>query len=324
MPDISYILPKQALLLAPMEDVTDLSFRIICRELGADLVFTEFVNADGLIRKCKKAKQKMKLIDAERPVGIQIYGSDVEALTLSARMAEENDPDIIDINAGCWVKKVVGRGAGAGLCKTPELLEEITRSVVNAVEKPVSVKTRLGWDMESINILDAARRIEDAGAVFLTIHCRTRSQGMSGEADWTWIDRIKEKVSFPVVLNGDVMCADDGRRAFADTKADGIMLARGAIGQPWLFNQIKNFLSTGIMPEPPTIKERVAICLRHLRAHIELKGEARGVKSFRKFYTGYLKGLRDSAKVRRALMFLNEYAPVEDELNGFALRYRDD
>ena len=304
----------KALLLAPMEDITHIGFRKLCKELGADVVYTEFVNSDGLIRNNRKTKKKMLITEEERPVGIQIYGEKLDAMVEAAKISETEDPDLIDINAGCWVKKVANRGAGAGLLKDPPFMEKMVRSIVEAVKLPVTVKTRLGWDENSIVILDVARRIEDAGAKLLTVHCRTRSQGHSGEPAWFWIERIKEVVDIPVVLNGGVMSAQDVKRAFEQTGADGVMIARGAIGQPWIFREGKEILKYGAVKNPVTTEERILTALKHLKYETEVKGERRAVIPFRKFYSGYLKGLHGASKIRQQLMQYVEYAPIEETL----------
>lgn len=305
---------NKAILLAPMEDVTDISFRLVCRELGADIVFTEFVNSEGLVRANKKTHNKLKIIDEERPVGIQIYGANIESMVGAARIAEAENPDLIDINAGCWVKNIVGCGAGSALLKDPLYMQQLVREVVNSTSLPVTVKTRLGWDDDSIQILEVARRMEEAGAVALTIHCRTRKAGHSGEADWSWIPRIKEVVSLPVILNGGVLSAQDVKRAFEETGADGVMIARGAIGNPWIFKEAKELLLTGNISTVIDEDIRVKTCLRHLELAIKVKGERRAVIEHRKFYSGYLKGLYNASKVRNELMKYTEYNAVEDVL----------
>lgn len=305
---------NKAILLAPMEDVTDISFRLVCRELGADIVYTEFVNSEGLVRDNKKTHDKLKIIDEERPVGIQIYGANIESMVGAARIAEAENPDLIDINAGCWVKNVVGCGAGSALLKDPLYMQQLVREVVNSTSLPVTVKTRLGWDDNSIQILEVARRMEEAGAVALTIHCRTRKAGHSGEPDWSWIPRIKEIVSLPVILNGGVLSAQDVKRAFDETDADGVMIARGAIGNPWIFKEAKELLSIGNISTVVDEDIRITTCLRHLELAIKIKGERRAVLEHRKFYSGYLKGLYNASKVRNELMKYIEYNAIEDVL----------
>jgi tRNA-dihydrouridine synthase B len=292
---------EKPLLLAPMEDVTDPSFRIICKRLGADFVFTEFVNSEGLRRGNEKTRKKLKLYDEERPAGIQIYGSDIQAMIDAAKIAEEENPDVIDINAGCWVKNVVGHGAGAALLRDLDYLEKIVRAIVNAVGKPVTLKTRLGWDFNSIKIVEVAKLVEDCGVKMLTVHCRTRSQAHKGEPDWSWIPKVKEAVSIPVILNGGVMTPEDAKRAFEETGCDGVMIARGAINNPFIFKQTKQFLSSGFYEEI-SLEERVKILIDHLKLSVELKGERTGVIEFRKHYSGYLKGFYNSAKLRSELM----------------------
>ncbi len=314
---------EKALFLAPMEDVTNAGFRKICKEFGADMVYTEFINADGLSRKDKKTQEKMKIHEDERPIGIQIYGAEIEPMIVSARMAEKENPDLIDINAGCWVKKVANRGAGAGLLKDPPYMEKMVKSIVDAVNLPVTVKTRLGWDENSIVILDVARRIEDAGAKLLTVHCRTRSQGHSGEPAWFWIEKIKEVVNIPVILNGGVMNAEDIKKAFDSTGADGVMLARGAIGQPWIFREGKEIIKFGKVINPVTTEERIKTALKHLKYEINVKGERRAIIPFRKFYSGYLKGLFGASKVRQELMQYVEYAPIEETLLKYLEKLKD-
>jgi tRNA-dihydrouridine synthase B len=308
---------KNAILLAPMEDVTDLSFRLICKNLGADIVYTEFVNSEGLIRSSEKTHAKLKISDEERPVGIQIYGGNIESMIGGAKIAESENPEIIDINAGCWVKDVVKCGAGSALLKDPPYLQKLVKDVVNSISIPVTVKTRLGWDENNIQILDIAKRIEDAGAKGLTIHCRTRSMGNRGEADWSWIAKVKQVVSIPVVLNGNVLTAEDVKRAFDLTGADGIMVARGAIGNPWIFKEAKELLKDGKTSSHIDFQERIKTCLDHLKLSIKIKGERRAVIEHRKFYSGYLKGLYHASKIRSELMHKTEQSSVENILLSY-------
>jgi tRNA-dihydrouridine synthase B len=308
---------QNAVLLAPMEDVTDISFRLVCRELGADIVYTEFVNSEGLVRANKRTHEKLKIIEEERPVGIQIYGANIKSMVGAAKIAEAENPDLIDINAGCWVKNVVGCGAGSALLKDPPYMQQLVREVVNSTSLPVTVKTRLGWDENSIQILEVARRMEDAGAVALTVHCRTRKAGHTGEADWSWIPRIKEIVSLPVILNGNVLTAHDVKKAFDETGADGIMIARGAIGNPWIFKEAKELLSTGKIATVIDEEMRIKTCLKHLKLAVKVKGEKRGVLEHRKFYAGYQRGMYGAARIRSELMKLTEYEPVEDALLAY-------
>lgn len=314
MLNIGKISLDKAILLAPMEDVTDISFRLVCRELGADMVYTEFVNSEGLVRANNKTREKLKIVDEERPVGIQIYGANIESMVGAARIAETENPDIIDINAGCWVKNVVGQGAGSALLKNPLYMQQLVREIARTTSLPVTVKTRLGWDESSIRIIEVAKRMEEAGAAALTVHCRTRKAGHSGEADWSWIPKIKEAVSLPVILNGNVLSAHDVKRAFDETGADGVMIARGAIGNPWIFKEAKELLTTGIISTVIDAEMRIKTCLRHLELAIEVKGEKRAAIEHRKFYSGYLKGLHNASKVRSELMKFVELSAVRDSL----------
>jgi tRNA-dihydrouridine synthase B len=304
---------SQALLLAPMEDVTDFAFRKICKEFGADVVYTEFINSDGLIRANEKTKRKMLIREDERPIGIQIYGGNLQPMIDAAKLVQKRNPDFIDINAGCWVKKIAGRGAGAGLLKDPCYMQTMVESIVKAVSVPVTVKTRIGWDSNSVNILDIAKRIEDAGAAALTLHCRTKVQGHSGEADWSWINKVKEVVKIPVALNGGVFIAHDIIRAFNETNADAVMIARGAIENPWIFREAKQLLNGNSFDEV-SIEERIQTCLRHLKYSLEIKEERAVILPFRKYYAGYLKGLPKSKEVRIELYRQLHYAPIEEIL----------
>ena len=306
-----------AVLLAPMEDVTDIAFRLICKRLGADVTFTEFVNAEGLVRDSERTKQKMIFSDEERPFGIQIYGGNEESMEGAARMAEAFGPDLIDINCGCWVKNVVGQGAGAGLLRDLPNMQRVISAVVNAVQVPVTVKTRLGWDENSIHIVDVAKMIEDTGAAGLTVHCRTRAQGHKGAPEYSWIPRIKQAVSVPVIVNGGIDSPEIASRVFESTDCDGVMVARGAIQNPWVFREIKHYFSTGENLPPPTLEERVELLIRHLNLSVEYKGEKRGVIEFRKYYSGYLRNVAGASKLRVELMSYTALSPILERLQRF-------
>ncbi len=314
---------EKPVLLAPMEDVTDLSFRIICKRLGADIVYTEFVNAEGLVRDSKKTKAKMQFIEEERPIGIQIYGSSDASMSGAAQYAESLEPDIIDINAGCWVKNVAGHGAGAGLLRDLCKMEQVVSSVVKSVKLPVTVKTRLGWDSESIKIVDVARMVEQTGAAALTIHCRTRAQGHKGDPDYSWIPQVKAAVKLPIIVNGGANTAQDVKRIFDETGCDGVMIARGAIDNPWIFKQTKHFLKTGEVFPMPSLDERMAALFDHMDYAIGHKGEKKAVIEFRKHYAAYLKGYPNAAKVRISLMPFVEKAPIADILRDYARKIRE-
>jgi tRNA-dihydrouridine synthase B len=304
----------KAILLAPMEDVTDVSFRLVCRELGADVVYTEFVNSEGLVRSNERTHNKLKIIEEERPVGIQIYGSTIKSMVGAAKIAEAENPDMIDINAGCWVKNVVGNGAGSALLKDIPFLVQLVKAVVDSVSLPVTVKTRIGWDNNSIEIVETAKRLEDVGISALTVHGRTRQMGHKGDADWSWITKVKEAVSIPVVLNGGVFDATDVKQAFKETNADGVMIARGAIGNPWIFLEAKEIMSKGYIQTKIDDEMKIKTCLRHLDLAIGVKGERRAVIEHRKFYSGYLKGMHHASKIRNELMQHTELNPVKDIL----------
>lgn len=306
-----------------MEDVTDPPFRLICKRLGADLLYTEFTYCEALIRNVTRAQTRVRVTDAERPIGVQLYGSLESSMERAAAIAEEAQPDFIDVNCGCWVKKVAQRGDGAGLLRDLDKLESVVKTVVRATKLPVTVKTRLGWDERSICILEAARRIEQAGAQAIAVHCRTRDQGYKGQADWSWLERIKQAVSIPVIGNGDVCTPQDALRMF-DTGVDGVMIGRGAIHNPWLFQQTRHYLDTGRIPPLPSLRERAALCIEHLYATIAYKGERRAVLEHRKRYAGYLKGAPNIARLRASLMAFTEAAPIVDRLNEYLDDYSDD
>lgn len=302
--------------LAPMEDVCDLPFRVICKELGADIVYTEFIAAEGIIRDAKKAFKKMTIEPSERPVAVQIFGENLDSMVESAKIVADAGADILDINYGCWVKKVVKREAGAAFLKKPDEMERLTEAVAKAVDIPVTVKTRLGWDQKSIIVTDVAKRMENAGAAAFAIHCRTRDMGMTGEADWTWINKIKEVVDIPVILNGDVVHPEDVKRAFDTTEADAVMIGRGCIGYPFIFKRAKDYLETGIYPDEPDIYTRINTCVKHLELTVDFKGD-HGVKEFRKHYSGYFKGYAGASNTRRALMECMTLDEVKNVLSEY-------
>lgn len=307
-----------------MEDVTDIPFRIVCKRLGADIVYTEFVNSEGLARNSEKTRRKMLFTEEERPVGIQIYGSEELSMDTAARIAESYDPDIIDINCGCWIKDVAMRGAGAGLLKDLPKMERVVSSVVTATRKPVTVKTRLGWDEDSIRIVEVAAMLERIGVQGLTVHCRTRAQAHKGIPDYSWISRIKSAVSIPVIVNGNIYTPSDAKRVFDETGCDGVMIGRGAIDNPWIFRQTKEFLSAAVAPAEIFAEERVARCIEHLKLSVNYKGERRGVLEMRKHYSGYLRSLPGAAKFRAELMKFDTMNPLVDRLLEFAAGFQEE
>jgi nifR3 family TIM-barrel protein len=285
-----------------MEDVSDAVFRRLCRKYGAGLCVTEFVNCEGLLRGCRNARRKATLAADDQPTAIQIYGSNPERLAEAARVAEAAKPSFIDINCGCWVPKVAGRGAGAGWLREPDAMVAMAKMVVESVKLPVTVKTRIGYGPEShMPIVDLARRLEDVGVRALTIHCRTAAMGHSGPADWTWAQKAREVVSIPVIVNGDIRTADDAKRALDETGCHGVMVGRRAIEHPWVFRECRSLLDQGVLLDEPTPEERVAMCREHLLANVEARGEKFGVQVTRRHFGGYLKGMVGAGALRQAL-----------------------
>ena len=300
-------LRNQPLFLAPMEDITDSSFRFICKQFGADVMYTEFVSSDGLIRNARKTLEKLKIYNYERPIGIQLYGHLINAMVESARIAESCNSDFIDINFGCPVKKIARRGAGAGmLCNIP-LMVEMTQAIVRAVKKPVTVKTRLGWDEDSKNIVEIAEQLQDVGIAALTIHGRTRAQMYKGAADWTLIGKVKEnpRMHIPIIGNGDVVSPEGAKEAFDLYGVDGIMIGRGMVGKPWLFRDIRYYLDHGEPAPEFSVSEKVALAKIHFQKSLELKGEKVGVLEMRRHFSNYFKKLDNFKETRYRLVTEN-------------------
>jgi len=296
------LLRERPVILAPMEDVTDVVFRRLCRELGCRIAVTEFVNVEGLLRGCRNARRKVSLADDDAGTAIQIYGADPTRLAEAARVAEEAQPVYLDINCGCWVPKIAGRGAGAGWLRDPTAMVAMAKMVVESVSIPVTVKTRIGYGPEShMPIVDLARRLEDAGVAALTIHCRTAQMGHKGAADWSWAQKAREQVSIPVIVNGDVKSGEDAVRALAETGCAGVMVGRRAIEHPWVFREIEAAFR-GEPCAPPTAEERIDLCKRHLHANVLVRGERHGCHVTRRHLSGYLHGLPNAAITRRRLM----------------------
>ena len=311
------------LFLAPMEDVTDPSFRYMCKGFGADMVYTEFISSDGLIRDGAKSVAKLNICDAERPVGIQIYGHLIEPMVESARIAEGARPDVIDINFGCPVKKIAGRGAGSGMMRDVPLMVEMTRRIVEAVTIPVTVKTRLGWDDEHKNIEEIALRLQDVGIAALTIHGRTRAQMYTGEADWTLIGRVKNNpaIKIPIIGNGDIDSPQKAAEAFERYGVDGVMIGRATYGRPWIFREVRHYLDTGEVLPQPSVIERVEIAKRHLAKSVEIKGERVGVFEMRRHLSNYFKGLPDFKSTRLKLVTLTDVAEINAVLDYVAEKW---
>jgi tRNA-dihydrouridine synthase B len=312
-------LPDFPLLLAPMEDVSDPPFRYVCKQNGADLMYSEFISSEGLIRNAIKSREKLDFHDYERPFGIQIFGGDEEAMRMSSAIVDSTNPDMVDINFGCPVKKVVCKGAGAAVLKDPALMVRLTEAVVKSTRLPVTVKTRLGWDDQSKNIEEVAERLQDAGIRALSIHGRTRSQLYKGEADWTLIAKVKNnpRIRIPIFGNGDI---DSPEKALAYKNSygiDGIMIGRAAIGYPWIFNEIKYFLQTGEHKPPPSIEQRIAVIRQHLKGSVAWKKNILGILEMRRHYANYLKGLPNIKEYRKKLVTLlttDEIDAVLDEI----------
>lgn len=305
------------LLLAPMEDVSDPPFRRLCKIHGADMLYSEFISSEGLIRDAIKSRQKLDIFDYERPVGIQIFGGDEEAMALSARIVETVSPDLLDINFGCPVKKVVSKGAGAGVLKDIDLMVRLTKAVVKSTTLPVTVKTRLGWDENSINIDEVVERLQDVGVQAVSIHARTRSQLYKGHSDWTHIARIKnnQRIQIPIFGNGDIDSPEKALEYKQKYGVDGIMIGRAAIGYPWIFNEIKHFFNTGEKLPHPTIKDRVEATRNHLIWSAEWKGERQGVLEMRRHYANYFRGIPNFKEYRQKMVTLDSLSDILEILD---------
>ena len=319
MPKIGNIdLGEFPLLLAPMEDVSDPPFRRLCKMHGADMLYSEFISSEGLIRDAIKSRQKLDIFDYERPVGIQIFGGDEEAMALSAKIVATVNPDLVDINFGCPVKKVVSKGAGAGVLKDIDLMVRLTKAVVNSTSLPVTVKTRLGWDEQSINIEEVAERLQDVGISALTIHARTRSQMYKGHSDWSYIAKVKNnpRMHIPIFGNGDIDSPEKALEYRNKYGIDGIMIGRAAIGYPWIFNEIKHYFTTGELLPSPTIADRVEAAKNHLLWSVEWKGERQGVVEMRRHYANYFKGIPNFKEHRHKLVTLDASQEVVKALDN--------
>jgi tRNA-dihydrouridine synthase B len=317
-------LPDFPLLLAPMEDVSDPPFRAVCKKHGADLMYTEFISSEGLIRDAIKSRQKLDIFEEERPVGIQIFGGDEEALSLSAKICETVNPDLIDINFGCPVKKVVCKGAGAAILKDIDGMVRLTKACVNAVSKPVTVKTRLGWDESSKNIEEVAERLQDIGIAALSIHGRTRAQMYKGDADWTLIAKVKNnpRITIPIFGNGDIDSPQKALEYKNRYGVDGIMIGRAAIGHPFIFEEVKHYFATGEILAAPSIEQKVDVAIEHLTNSIKWKGEKLGILEMRRHYSNYLKGISHVKEIKNKIVSsleLQEILELLDVVKGMEL-----
>lgn len=313
-------LGTRPLFLAPMEDVSDPPFRVLCKRYGADMLYTEFISSSGLVHEADQSLQKLEFYESERPVGIQIFGGDIEQVRAAARIVDAVEPDLIDINYGCPVKKVVCRDGGAGILRNLPKMEALTCAVLEEASRPVTVKTRLGWNDESIKIIEVARMLEAVGVQALAVHARTRKQMYKGEARWAWLRRIKAEsgIKIPLIGNGD---ADSPARIvdmFEETGVDGVMIGRAAIGNPWIFRDTKIYMATGEVPPPPPWSERLAVVSEHLKLKCEWLGERKGVLEMRRMYGGYFKGFRGASKLRQRIMLESTQAGVLEVLMNFS------
>lgn len=326
MPKIgNIILPEFPLLLAPMEDVSDPPFRRLCKLHGADMMYSEFISSEGLIRDAIKSRMKLDIFDYEKPIGIQIFGGDEEAMAMSAKIVETVQPDLVDINFGCPVKKVVCKGAGAGVLKDVDLMVRLTKAVIKSTHLPVTVKTRLGWDENSINIDEVAERLQDIGVQALTIHARTRAQMYKGHSDWSHIARVKNnpRISMPIFGNGDIDSPEKALEYKSKYGIDGIMIGRAAIGYPWIFNEIKHYFATGEYLPQPNIKDRVIAAKNHLIWSMEWKGERLGIVEMRRHYTNYFKGIPNFKEHRLKLVTLDEANALFDAFDEIVSVYEN-
>ena len=324
MPFIGPIqLPDFPLLLAPMEDVSDPPFRAVCKDHGADLLYTEFISSEGLIRDAIKSRKKLDIFDYERPVGIQIFGGDEVSLSMAAKIVEVTQPDLLDINFGCPVKKVALKGAGAGVLKDIDLMVRLTSAVIRSTSLPVTVKTRLGWDDHTKNIEEVAERLQDAGISALAIHGRTRSQMYKGNADWELIGKVKNnpRITIPVFGNGDIDSPEKAKEYKERYGVDGIMIGRAAIGYPWIFNEIKHFLKKGEHLPSPSIEDRVEVCKKHLQKSVEWKGPVVGIFEMRRHYANYLKGMPNIKEYRYKLVTLKTEVEICEVLEEIIQKY---
>ena len=321
-------LPDFPLLLAPMEDVSDPPFRRLCKQHGADMMYSEFISSEGLIRDAIKSRQKLDIFDYERPVGIQIFGGDEDAMAMSAEIVSTVNPDLIDINFGCPVKKVVCKGAGAGVLKDIDLMIRLTKAVIRSTHLPVTVKTRLGWDDNSINIDEVAERLQDIGVAALSIHARTRAQMYKGHSDWSHVARVKNnaRITMPIFGNGDIDSPEKALKFKNEYGVDGIMIGRAAIGYPWIFDEIKHFFATGTHLPQPTIADRVEAARNHLQWAMDWKGEKLGILETRRHYTNYFKGIPNFKDLRMKMVssedpqfIFNTFDEVNERFAGLEL-----
>lgn len=313
------------LLLAPMEDVSDPPFRAVCKQHGADLMYTEFISSEGLIRDAAKSVAKLDIFDYERPIGIQIFGNEIQSMREAAAIVEQANPDILDINYGCPVSKVACKGAGAGILLNIEKMVSMTAEIVKSVNIPVTVKTRLGWDQNTIRIVEVAERLQDVGIQAISIHARTRAQMYKGEADWSYLNLVKDnqRLHIPVFGNGDIDSPEKALEYKNKYNVDGMMIGRASIGYPWIFDEIKHYLATGEKLEAPGLDERIAVAKKHLDFSVEWKGEKLGILEMRRHYTNYFRGMPNFKQYRSEMVTAETYEYVCEVLNQVADAYAD-
>ncbi|HYX07713.1 MAG TPA: tRNA dihydrouridine synthase DusB [Bacteroidales bacterium] len=316
-------LGERPVFLAPMEDITGPAFRYICKQYGADMMYTEFISSDGLIRDGRKSVKKLDIFEKERPIGIQLYGHLIDSMVEATRIADASKPDLIDINFGCPVKKIATRGAGSGMMRNVPLMVEMTKAIVENTSLPVTVKTRLGWDESSKNIVEIAEKLQDVGIQAITIHGRTRSQLYKGEADWTLIGQVKNnpRMKIPVIGNGDIDSAEKAALMFNRYGVDGIMAGRATIGRPWIFREIKNYFATGELQPEPDIHEKTSLTRLHLQKSIEEKGEPRGIYEMRRHFVHYFKGLPNFKEIRLKLLTMLDVDEINKLIDLIEERY---
>jgi tRNA-dihydrouridine synthase B len=313
------------LILAPMEDVSDPPFRAVCKDNGVDLMFTEFISSEGLIRDAVKSTQKLDIFEYERPIGIQIFGNEISSMREATEIASAANPDIIDINYGCPVKKVAGKGAGAGILQDIPKMVEMTSEIVKSTSLPVTVKTRLGWDEKTMHIKEVAERLQDVGIQALSIHGRTRKQMYKGEADWTLIGEVKDnpRINIPIFGNGDIDSPEKAKTYKDRYNIDGIMIGRASIGYPWIFNEIKHYLNTGRLLAPPTIEQRVEVCKKHFDYSLKWKGDILGIVEMRRHYSNYFKGIPHFKEYRSKLVMSNDSNEIYQLLEDIKHLFKD-